>query len=70
MSLLFHSGLNNNVAAKKTKAAATVAEPDENAGDNCVASRTRQRKGVICKSQISGPLELQDSSTVEVLSLF
>ena len=30
-------------------------------GTDCIASRTRQRKGVLTKAQISGPLELQDS---------
>ena len=48
---------------KKIKAA-TVAAPESEetiGGTDCIASRTRQRKGVLTKAQISGPLELQDS---------
>ena len=44
------------IAAKKTKA--------ETTGTDCVASRTRQRKGTLTKAQISGPLELQDSPSL------
>ena len=49
-------------AAKKAKAVTlATTEPEENAGADCIASRTRQRRGFLDKAQISGPLELQDS---------
>ena len=48
-------------AAKKIKATTVASEPQENVGTDCIASRTRQRRAVVTKAQISGPLELQDS---------
>ena len=53
-------------ASKKAKTAATVVAPEleETNGTDCIASRTRQRKGVLTKAQISGPLELQDSPSL------
>ena len=46
----------HTIAAKKMKA--------ETTGADCIASRTRQRKGTLTKAQISGPLELQDSPSL------
>ena len=53
--------------AKKSKAVlqTTSAEKPEGEDENdCIASRTRQRKCVLTKSQISGPLELRESPKV------
>ena len=54
---------NFTTAAKKSKAVTVhvASEPEETVGTDCIASRTRQRRGVLTKAQISGPLELQDS---------
>lgn len=57
------------VPAKKTKTVvgqSTPAELEEKGGNDCIASRTRQRKCVLSKSQISGPLELRESPKVSL----
>ena len=54
------------ILGKKSKAVSesTPANVEEKTGNDCIASRTRQRKCVLTKSQISGPLELRDSPKV------
>ena len=54
------------------KVATATSEPEETIGTDCIASRTRQRRGILTKAQISGPLELQDSPSLvrgDVLNL-